>query len=402
MTDVIRENLQTPVKGEYDLIVCGGGMSGIAASVAARRCGVERVLLIEKSFVPGGLATAGLITLYEPLDNGAGEKIMYGMPAELLRLCHRYSADTLPPEWENDPDRAENPSGRYRAFYSPPVFMLVLEHFLRTEGVELLYDTAVVRPVMEEDRITAVIVENKSGRSAYRAAFFVDGTGDAQLFYQCGIPCVNGSNCLTYIYQRMDIESAVRIAETGDVSHLRAWKNVGGNVYGENHPEGFPWLSGSTAEELTAYMIKGRELAFESIRNDDRKRRDIVSVPMMPQLRRIRRVDAPFVYREEDLGKHFPDSISTLTDFLHPGEQYEIPYRIMYDPGIANAYVTGRGISADGWAWDVVRAIPGSVATGQAAGTAVSLLRDCRRTAADLPPEWLQAGLEKQGVRLHF
>lgn len=401
LKDTVFESFQTPVKGDYDLIVCGAGMSGIAAAVAARRCGLKRVLIIEKSFVPGGLATAGLISLYEPIDNGAGEKMIYGMASELMQLCRRYGADNLAKEWEGDPDRAENPSGRYKAYFSPTVFTLALERFLIEEGVELLYDTMIVRPLTEKDRITAVVVENKSGRGIYRASYFVDATGDAQLFFQAGIPCVNGSNCLTYIYQRMDLQSAEKIVETRDVFHLRSWVNVGGNVHGEHHPEGFPHLSGTTAEELTAYMIKGRELAFNSICGDDRKSRDIVSMPMMPQIRRIRRIDGSFVYREENLGDHFSDSISTMVDFLHAGVQYEIPYRILYHPDLANVYTAGRSVSADGWAWDLVRTIPCSVATGQAAGSAAALLFEKGCSAKDLPAEDLQKSLVNQGVRLY-
>ena len=49
----------------YDIIVCGGGIAGIAAALAARRQG-QRVLLIEKQYLLGGLATAGLVTIFLP------------------------------------------------------------------------------------------------------------------------------------------------------------------------------------------------------------------------------------------------------------------------------------------------------------------------------------------------
>ena len=48
-------------KQPYDVVVVGGGIAGVAASVAAARKGV-RVLLLEKSIFLGGLATAGLIS----------------------------------------------------------------------------------------------------------------------------------------------------------------------------------------------------------------------------------------------------------------------------------------------------------------------------------------------------
>ena len=40
----------------YDIAVCGGGIAGVAAAVAAARRGCKTVL-IEKTLQPGGLAT---------------------------------------------------------------------------------------------------------------------------------------------------------------------------------------------------------------------------------------------------------------------------------------------------------------------------------------------------------
>ncbi|MBQ3590564.1 MAG: FAD-dependent oxidoreductase, partial [Clostridia bacterium] len=59
-------NMQIPVRGQYDVIVAGGGVAGAAAALSAARCG-KKVLLTEKSTMLGGLATMGLINYFEPL-----------------------------------------------------------------------------------------------------------------------------------------------------------------------------------------------------------------------------------------------------------------------------------------------------------------------------------------------
>ena len=50
-------NFEPVFKGNYDVIVVGGGIAGVSASVAAVRGGAS-VLLIEKSINLGGLATS--------------------------------------------------------------------------------------------------------------------------------------------------------------------------------------------------------------------------------------------------------------------------------------------------------------------------------------------------------
>ena len=67
-----------PVTGEYDVVVAGGGIAGVAAALAAKRNGAK-VLLIEKQFLVGGLATLGLITIYLPLCDGEGKQVSFGI-----------------------------------------------------------------------------------------------------------------------------------------------------------------------------------------------------------------------------------------------------------------------------------------------------------------------------------
>ena len=49
------------MKDKFDVVVSGGGLSGVAAAVAAKRCGAKDVLLIERYGFLGGMATSGLV-----------------------------------------------------------------------------------------------------------------------------------------------------------------------------------------------------------------------------------------------------------------------------------------------------------------------------------------------------
>ena len=62
---------KNPVLSNVELLVCGGGVAGVAAAVCADRNGVG-VLLIEKNGFLGGLVTSALVITTPPLDNGPG------------------------------------------------------------------------------------------------------------------------------------------------------------------------------------------------------------------------------------------------------------------------------------------------------------------------------------------
>ena len=81
----IVETREIPVKGEYDVIVAGAGVAGLAAALAARRAG-RRVLVLEKSTMLGGLATLGHINYFVPMCNGHGRQITKGMVDEFIAL----------------------------------------------------------------------------------------------------------------------------------------------------------------------------------------------------------------------------------------------------------------------------------------------------------------------------
>jgi len=397
----ICETLKTPVRGYYDVIVAGGGVGGVCAAVSAKRNGVKRVLIIEKSVMFGGLATLGLISWYEPICDGQGNKLMYGMADELLQLAIRYGSDSLPEEWRDNRDKA-NTSKRFATHFSHSMFTLALDQFVKDNGVDILFDTCAVIPHMDNKECKGIIVENKTGRGYYEAKVVIDATGDADILSRAGVPCVNGQNYLTYISYLANNETVKKAVESNDILQLRTWLKIGSNLWGKGHPEGSPMYTGVTAEEITRYVLEGRGLLLNKIKDEDRRARDITALPYMGQLRTTRRINGDYTLTEADEGKHFVDSIAVAGDFNKPGKRYEIPYRTLLHSDYSNLLTVGRSISASGWAWDVTRVIPVAAATGQGAGIAAAICVENNIPLNKVEISELQQHLISAAVRIHL
>lgn len=397
----IKETLSTPLRGKYDVIVVGGGIGGICAAVSAKRNGAKRVLLLEKSVQLGGLATIGLISWYEPLCDGDGRKIMYGIADELMQLATRYGPDSLCNEWSDNPDKVET-KARFSTHFSPAMFAMGLDKFLIDDGVDILFDTLAVKPVMEENRCAGIVVENKTGRGFYKAKVVVDGTGDADILSRAGVPCVCGKNYLTYIAYNSDMDTLKKAVDKNNMMNMRTWLNAGSDLWGNGHPKNKPMLSGVIAEEVTQFVLDGRSMLFEMIKDEDSYTRDITVLPNMAQFRTTRRIVGNYTLTEKDEGKYFDDSIGIVGDFANRGKIYEMPYRLLYNSKYNNLLTVGRSISSSGWAWDVTRVIPGAAATGQAAGTAAAVCAKKGIALKEVDIKDLQKRLTETKVNLHI
>lgn len=405
------------VKKHYDIIVAGGGVAGVAAAVQAAREG-KSVLLVEKSQKLGGLATLGLINLFVPMCNGRGKQIIKGMAEEFFRIAMKYGYDKgLSPDFVDGkiPDEklkayadAGKQPPRYILRYSAEIFALALTELCVNEGVTLMFDSILSRPVCTNEggkiKVEGVVLETKSGREYYTASFFVDATGDGDLMYRAGVPTVERGNFHTYVAFLVTLENCKKAVECGNIAEIFGTVSGGGaNLYGGGHPEGLPLYYGTTSEEVNRYLIKNQLEMLEKIKTFDRRSMDIVTLPGMPQFRTTRRVEGAYVLRETDAYRHFDDSVAAICDFDRRDYLFEIPYGTMYSEKASNVITCGRSAAGDGYAWDVLRVIPPAIITGQAAGFACALSLDMGRCdVSDTDVSLIQKKMEGAGNCIHF
>lgn len=400
---VLMEKREIPVKGEYDVIVAGAGVAGLAAALAAKRAGM-RVLLLEKSMELGGLATLGHVNYYVPMCNGRGIQIIRGMVDEFVELAVRYGYDVRHEEWRDGrtPEGMNNPP-RYDVRYSACMFALALTELIHAEGIDLSFDTIASEPVMEGKHCCGLIVENKSGRQFYAASVVIDATGDADILYRAGVPCVQGGNYHTYVAYALDLEHCRMASEHGRI-HEAVYNVAGGwaDLYGGGHPEGMPLYTGTSGEDVNRYLITNQIEMLNQLKKDDPNSRQVIALPGMCQFRTTRCIEGDYILQESDAYRHFEDSIAAINDFDRRDYLYEVPYRTLIRSGFDNLLTAGRSASAAGYAWDVLRVIPPAILTGQAAGCAAAQAVRTGCAVTELDVSALQKTLERQNVLIHF
>lgn len=399
----------------FDVLVAGGGIAGCAAALEAARHG-KKVLLIEKSMKLGGLATLGLINFWVPMCNGRGKQMIFGMGDEFLKLSLKYGYGDIPEDFVNGQipeeilrkyqEKGELPP-RLMTNFSAEIFALQLLELLEDAGVTVSFDTILSEPLMSvtiPGRVDAVIVENKGGRFQISADVFIDVTGDADLLYRAGVPTVVRGNYHTYQCFMITLEDCRRALESGDI-RLAHSKVTGedANLYGGGHPEEIPLYDGTDPDEVNRYLIANQlELLSHFKDSAHRKERDLITIPGMGQFRTTRRIDADYVLQENDIYRHFEDSIAVMNDFDRRDFLFEIPYRTLVKSGFPNLITAGRSAAADGYAWDCLRVIPPAVLTGQAAGLAACRAIDENVPITEIDVPALQKVLASENMLIHF
>ena len=163
MTEFIQENNKIPQIAEVDVLVCGAGPAGIGAAICAARQGVS-VMVVEAQGCIGGIATAGMMSNW----GGHSSSMILG---ELYEKSEEKAREI---GWTNDNQCKAN------TIYHD-IQKIVLEEMFQKENIEVLYYTLVCKAVTENDTVTGVIVENKSGRGFIKAKRVIDSTGDGDV-----------------------------------------------------------------------------------------------------------------------------------------------------------------------------------------------------------------------------
>lgn len=392
MQKIIEREKELSVYGEYDVAVCGGGIAGIAAALSAARSGAKTVL-IENSYLLGGLATSGLVAIYLPLCDGEGHQLSFGIAEELLRLSVIKGYETSEIKYANawllDGTEEEKRKQRFQVQYNPHVFAILTEKLLADAGVEILFGTMIAGVVRNQDKIEALAIETRNGRYAIRAKSFVDATGDAAVYYLANEPLANFAfgNALTWWYYEL-VDGKIKLRNRGarDIDSVN-----------RKYKDG---IEGLDARELTNFTLRGHALILDDFfkRGEASDVHALTTLSSIPQVRMTRRIYGKYEMTLSDIKKRFKDSVGMFADWTKRGPAYELPFSCLHDGKIKNLITAGRCISAQDDIWELTRVIPVCAVSGEAAGIAAAMTNDFTGlNVADLQNE-----LKKRGVKLHL
>lgn len=421
MTMIWEPARQIPVWDEADVCVVGGSCTGVFAAIRAARMGLK-VALVENQGRLGGTATAGLVYIWHTLlDDTFTVPVIGGLTDEVERRL--YKAGRL--------EYAGHSHGA-GARLDPLYLAYTLDQMAREEGLRIYLHTRYAALQRDGERVTAVILENKDGRGAIRARFFIDATGDGDLCRDIGLPCYRNENiqppsaCFYMTggtddehLERMVLEHGAEFGLDNDTGWNGPLPNTE-NVYfrADNHVFG---VDCSKAADLTRAEVEGRRraFAFEAMTNAYGKRAHrIVNLCSHIGVRDTRHYETDYRATEMDLlsGRDFEDAILHGTyrlDVHHqqdnmgwtfkyldgrvetylgkspvpivsnwreemglgPAERhyYSLPFRTLVQRQSANFIMAGRMVNAEEFAFGALRVMVNCNQMGEAAGVAAAL-----------------------------
>ena len=432
---------ETPVGGEYEVVVLGGGPAGIAAAAAAAKQG-RRTLLIERYGFLGGMGTAAGVTNFCGLHAniyGDIRQVVHGVADDLLGRIDRLGGLNTP----------HMIFGKTHAqAYDTAAYKIAADDLLLSAGVDILFHALAVGVVLDgEARLRALMVETKSGRMAMLGQVFIDCSGDGDLAAWAGAPYEVGDGQGNMLYPstmfRINAVDAQKAGAAWDlIPRLMDEAEAKGARFPRKKPIVRPqrnpieWranltqirnadgtaVSGIDAEQLTYGEIEGRRQCrdvFQFIRASTPgfERSYIVEIAPQIGIRETRRVKGSHMVSEDDIldCADFPDAIGVngwpveahiagdvkFVFARKPRGFNQLPYRMVVpSAGPRNLLVAGRCAAMTHDGQSSARVSGPCFVMGQAAGAAAALALASGTEPRKLDVSQLQQRLEQDGAYL--
>jgi len=425
--------INAPLFGEYDVVVCGGGIAGFASAVSAAREGMK-VALIEKGGYLGGTMTQGAILhLIDAANKG-------GIVKEMLDYLNSRQW-TCPRKGERVDENGKKIPGFLIDIEGAKYYF---DEVCTSLGIELLYYSRLCAVNTKDGKIEGLLISSDGGNFSVKGKIYIDATGNGNLAgmcgcrYECGEPqtgvmqsmsmCgvvvgypdhINGVDSEQEKTEYHKMLEKYNVTTSGGQSGLvkmpalKAWV-IGGNYeYNIRHDD---------IKAITDATIRGRKEIIDVVA----KHSGIPGYEGMATVhtndhigvREGRRIYGQYRITLDDIieGKRFDDGICLVKFIVDvhklkkddtldnkrgiKTQPYNIPYRSLVPLDVDNMLLAGRCISGDFYPHASYRVMGNMAATGEAAGYAASICVKESILPKEVDGKKIRSFMDKKGYEL--
>lgn len=399
---------------QYEVIVVGGGLSGVCAAIASARHGAKTAIVQNRPMFGG---------------NASSEIRMHVCGAAGIYCSRKNARETGIIEELLLENRKRNPNHSFSIFDS-----VLWEKVYFQDNLDMYLNSHMYDVEVEGNTVKAIKVIQLTTEKQYimKADIFIDATGDGTLAVKAGADYMFGRESKSVYGEPHAPETAdnktmgnsllFKAVNTGQKVKFDppkwAYRYTEEDLKHREHEQvtsGYWWieLGGGDLHVINDYEIIRDELMktvygiwdhIKNVGNHNADNLDLDWVQSLPGKRESRRILGEYVLKEQDLlqGTIFPDTIayggwpidlhdsgmSNLKEEpnrnIYLDDVYSIPYRCLIAKKLNNLLLAGRAISASHLAFASLRVMGTTSVIGQAAGTAAALQVARKQSIRDL------------------
>ena len=414
---------------KYDVVVAGGGLSGVAAAVSAAKQGAK-VLIVEQYGFLGGMACSALVNPFMSYrintarweEKKSAAMVNSGIFEDILKGL-----------------KQKNGLHKDERIFNEEILKIVLDDLVTENGIDVLFHSFLYQAEQKDGTITSVSVVNKQGIQKLTADYFIDATGDADLSAMCGCECRVGReedglcspmtlcfNIINVDYDKVDpkeIQQKYKEAQkNGKIKNPREdvlrFRHMADGVMHLNSTRVLG-ITPMDAEGFSKAEMEGRKQMYELFCFLKENCKGFENIELLMSgaqigVRESRRIVGEYTLTADDVlqAAKFDDSIARGNypiDIHNPsgtgtymkdvpfGDYYTIPYRCLQPVGMKNLLTAGRPISSTHEAHASHRVMNICACVGHGAGAAAGLAVRNQCSFGEVDIKELHRVLEQQG-----
>lgn len=397
---------------KYDIVIVGGGTSGVSCAWNAAKYGLKTLLIEKNSFLGGAITSSLVIPAMKTSDNAINTDFFNVLYDKLHEMGGAITYEDGNKGW-----------------FNPELTKIALDIILKEAGVDISYEDEILSIPIETIHANNIHVTSYKLLSPIETKYLVDSTGDAKICEKLNCNFLEKNNefqpsSLRFIMSGVNTKEFSQWLMNFDTDrNVTTSCTIEGNTYlstAYTWDEGVEWalkplftrgiedgvITKEDSNYFQVFSVAGTadSIAFNAPRligNKDYtearlsifrlsnfckkyfpgfKNAHISSIANTLGVRVSRRVKGKYVYTYQDLinGKKFetPVLISNYPVDIHSDKknnstlqkvykEYQLPIESLMVDGFENLFVLGRCISADFKAQAALRIIPSCFSMGE-------------------------------------